>query len=123
MQNIYDLLGGQATIAKIVHAFYPRVQQDALLAPLFPDDLTDVMEKQCLFLTQFFGGPSLYSDIHGHPMMRARHGRFRITPDHATAWLLCMQAALQEVIVDEDVQHIVLERLQGPAYFFVNDTP
>ncbi|TMZ36911.1 hypothetical protein EMG21_33750, partial [Klebsiella pneumoniae] len=57
--TIYDRIGGYPTISRIVEAFYPRVQRDPLLAPIFPDDIRPVMEKQRLFLTQFFGGPPL----------------------------------------------------------------
>ena len=92
--SLYDLIGGAATVERIVNAFYPLVQQDKLLAPLFPQNIDPVMEKQIQFLTQFFGGPPLFSDEHGHPMMRARHLPFAITREHADAWLGCMSGAL-----------------------------
>ncbi len=117
---MYDMLGGAKTIRAIVEAFYPIVQQNPVIGPLFPDDIRPVMEKQYLFLTQFFGGPPLYSDQYGHPMMRARHMPFRITPDSAAAWLACMERALTEVGIDEQLKQTVLMRLSGPANHFVN---
>jgi len=78
------------------------------------------MEKQYLFLTQFLGGPSLYSDEYGHPMMRARHLPFPITPERAEAWLGCMAAALAETSIPEPLQKLMIERLSGPANHFVN---
>lgn len=118
--SIYENLGGAETIRRIVEAFYPRVVADPLIGPLFPADINPVMEKQYMFLTQFFGGPSLYSDMHGHPMMRARHMAFPVTPERAEAWLACMSAALEEVGVDEPLRAIVIQRLSGPAHHFVN---
>lgn len=118
--SIYDNLGGAETIRRLVEAFYPRVVADPLIGPLFPADINPVMEKQYMFLTQFFGGPSLYSDMHGHPMMRARHMAFPVTPERAGAWLACMSAALEEIGVDEPLRSFVIQRLSGPAHHFVN---
>lgn len=51
--SLYDNLGGEETIRRLVEAFYPRVQREPLLGPLFPEDITPVMEKQFMFLSQF----------------------------------------------------------------------
>lgn len=53
-------------------------------------------------------------------MMRARHLPFEITPERAAAWLGCMANALDEVGMEKALKEAVLERLQGPAYHFVN---
>lgn len=118
--TLYDALGGAEAIRDLVARFYPKVQAHPLLAPLFPEDILPVMEKQYLFLTQFLGGPSLYSDQYGHPMMRARHLPFAITPERAAAWLECMSAALAETSVPEPLRKLTIERLSGPANHFVN---
>ncbi len=91
MSEFYEAMGGADGIRKLVEAFYPKVQEHPLLAPLFPEDIAPVMEKQYMFLTQFFGGPPLFSEQYGHPMMRARHMAFPITPERAEAWLGCMK--------------------------------
>jgi hemoglobin len=118
--TLYEAIGGAATVRKLVEAFYPKVQVDPDIGPLFPEDITPVKEKQYLFLTQFFGGPPLYSEQYGHPMMRARHLPFPITTERADAWLRCMKRALVEIGLSDELQAIVLERLKGPAYHFVN---
>ncbi|TBL73996.1 globin [Paenibacillus thalictri] len=119
-ETIYEAIGGAPVLRKLVEAFYPKVQAHPLLGPLFPDNIMPVMEKQYMFLTQFFGGPSLYSDQYGHPMMRARHMPFPITPERAEAWLSCMSKALEEVGLEPQLRQFVLERLKGPAHHFVN---
>ena len=118
--ELYDYIGGETTIRNIVNAFYPKVLAHPLLAPIFPEDIEPLIDKQFQFLTQFFGGPSLYTDKHGNPMMRARHLPFPITKDRADAWLECMQRTLEEVVPSDEVRSIILDRLKGPAYFFVN---
>lgn len=119
-QTIYQQLGESAGLRSIIETFYGKVVQEPLLAPLFPEDIQPVIERQHQFLTQFFGGPTLYSDLHGHPMMRARHMRFPVTNERADAWLACMNAALQESGVEDELREFVITRLRGPAYHFVN---
>ncbi|MCY9667919.1 globin [Paenibacillus alginolyticus] len=118
--TLYELMGGAETVRRLVEAFYPKVQQNPLLSPLFPSDIEPVIEKQFMFLSQFFGGPSLYSDRHGHPMMRARHMAFPITVERADAWLGCMAEAMVEVGLPADLRDFLLERLKGSAYHFIN---
>jgi hemoglobin len=120
--TIYERIGGETALKQLVEQFYARVQTHPLLAPLFPENIQPVSDKQILFLSQFFGGPTLYSDLYGHPMMRARHMAFPITAEHADAWLGCMSEALAEINIDEFLQAAILERLQGTAYHFINTT-
>jgi hemoglobin len=119
-QTGYQLMGGAQTIRRLVEAFYPKVQADPLIAPLFPSDIEPVMEKQYLFLTQFFGGPMLYSEQIGQPMMRARHIPVPINNERADAWLRCMNEAMIEIHLEDNLRKMLLERLKGSAYHFVN---
>lgn len=119
-RTLFELMGGAETVSRLVEVFYSKVQQEPLLSPLFPANIGPVIEKQQLFLTQFFGGPTLYSDQHGHPMMRARHLPFPITKERADAWLGCMTEAMTEVGLPEDLKGFLIERLRGSAYHFVN---
>lgn len=118
--TLFDSMGGAEAVRRIVEAFYPKVQQHPLLSPLFPSDIGPVMDKQYMFLSQFFGGPTLYSDTHGHPMMRARHMPFPITVERADAWLSCMSEAMMEVGLSQDLRDFLRDRLKGSAYHFVN---
>lgn len=118
--TIYQQLGESDGLRSIIETFYGNVVREPLLAPLFPEDMGPVMEKQHQFLTQFFGGPPLFSEQHGHPMMRARHMRFPVTNERADAWLACMNASLRENGVEDELREFVIARLKGPAYHFVN---
>jgi hemoglobin len=118
--SLYEAIGGAGAVRELVEKFYPKVKDDPLLSPLFPEDINPVMERQYLFLSQFFGGPALYSEQFGHAMMRGRHLPFPVTPSRARAWLTCMSGALAESSIPEPLHAIVLERLSGPAFHFVN---
>ena len=119
-QSIYDLIGGGETIRKLVDAFYTRVGKHPDLAPIFPEDLTETADKQYLFLTQFLGGPTLYSDRYGHPMLRARHMPFEITPTRAKAWLACMAEAMDEIGLEGPVRDFMYERFIQTGHHMVN---
>ena len=68
--------------ARIVHRFYEGVAADEVLRPLYPEeDLGPAAERFTLFLAQYWGGPTTYSDTRGHPRLRMRHAPFRVTPD------------------------------------------
>ncbi|MCT8140387.1 globin [Anaerobacillus sp. CMMVII] len=116
----YVAIGGKEVLDKLVDTFYEKVKLHPLLAPIFPEDLTETARKQKQFLTQFLGGPNLYSEEHGHPMLRARHMPFPITNEHAVAWLQCMDEAMDEVQLDGPVRDYFFERLTQTAYHMVN---
>ncbi|MBD7938091.1 MULTISPECIES: globin domain-containing protein [Cytobacillus] len=115
----FDALG-EEKLHQLVEAFYKRVGQHPELVPIFPDDLTETIRKQKQFLTQFLGGPPLYTSEHGHPMLRARHLPFAITMTRAKAWLSCMEDAMNEVELDIRLKEGFLERLTLTAQHMVN---
>ncbi|WP_349410275.1 globin [Pseudalkalibacillus sp. SCS-8] len=119
-QTPFENIGGSHMIEKLVEAFYNRVQHHPDLAPIFPDDLTETMRKQKQFLTQFLGGPTLYTAEHGHPMLRARHLPFPITKTRAEAWLSCMKEAMEEVDLESPYKEQIISRLTMTAYHMVN---
>ncbi|MFP7254607.1 globin [Terribacillus goriensis] len=119
-ETLYDGIGGQAILEQLVDAFYRRVAEHPDLKPIFPDDLTETRRKQKQFLTQFFGGPPLYTEEHGHPKLRYRHLPFEITPTRKDAWLSCMAAALVESDIEEPYKSIIYERLALTAHHMMN---
>lgn len=118
-QTPYEAIG-EKQLHQLVETFYIHVHRHPLLKPIFPNDLTETIRKQKQFLTQFLGGPSLYSDEHGHPMLRARHMHFEITPERAEAWLECMSAAMDEVQLGTEIREFIFSRLTLTAQHMVN---
>ncbi|ANU17635.1 globin domain-containing protein [Planococcus maritimus] len=116
----YDQIGAE-TLSNLVDAFYSRVSAHPQLAPIFPDDLTETARKQKQFLTQYLGGPNIYSAEHGHPRLKARHHPFPITPDRAQAWLECMSEAMDEVGLSGQFRETFFNRLVLTAHHMVND--
>lgn len=120
-RTLFMEIGGAETIDKLVKAFYPRVYADQDLSPLFEGDMEDIMRKQRMFLSQFTGGPALYSQEFGPPAMQQRHLPFEITPKRAKCWLQCMKEAFQEIGLDEiPAGAVFYERLTQVAGIMIN---
>ncbi len=115
----YEELGAEK-LSELLNAFYSRVAKHPLLIPIFPEDLTETIRKQIQFQTQYLGGPNLFTEEHGHPMMRARHMHFKITPDRAQAWLECMAEAMDEIGLDGKFREVYFKRLALTAHHMVN---
>lgn len=118
--SVYELIGGAETLEALVNGLYDRIAKHPDLIPIFPEDLTETRKKQYMFLTQFFGGPRLYAETYGPPMMRARHLKFPITPKRASAWLSCMSGAMDDVGLSGDIRAFMYARLTQVAGHMVN---
>lgn len=115
----YEEIGAEK-LSELIHAFYKRVSENPLLIPIFPEDFTETIRKQIQFQTQYLGGPNLFTEEHGHPMMRARHMHFKITPDRAQAWLECMAGAMDDIGLDGKFREIYYKRLVMTAHHMIN---
>jgi hemoglobin len=96
-RGFFDAVGGEPVFRRIVARFYLEVGRDELLRALYPEeDLGPAEERLVLFLMQYWGGPTTYSDERGHPRLRMRHSPFAIGPRERDAWLRAMRIAVDE---------------------------
>lgn len=121
LPTLYEQIGPDKMEA-LVNAFYPKVYADPHLIPIFDIvDITEIMRKQLMFLTQFTGGPALFSEAFGSPMMKYRHLPHEITPTRALSWLGCMKEAFDETgLSDLPAGQEFYERLTRVAGIMVN---
>ena len=94
--TLYERVGGTPFFERLVDAFYDGVAVDDVLLRLYPEapDLTGARHRLTLFLIQYWGGPTTYSDERGHPRLRMRHLPFLIGPAERDHWLAHMAAAV-----------------------------
>jgi hemoglobin len=94
--TVYEAVGGMPFFEGLVDRFYEGVRADAELLALYPqpDDLSGARHRLTLFLAQYWGGPTTYSQERGHPRLRMRHMSFAIGPDARDRWLVHMAAAI-----------------------------
>jgi hemoglobin len=100
----FERIGGEAAVRRLVSRFYELM--DTLpeaygIRKLHQPDLSGAAQKLFMYLCGWLGGPQLYVEKYGHPMLRARHLPFAIASAEAEQWMLCMRQAMAEVIEDE----------------------
>ena len=118
--NLFDAVGGQPFFDELVERFYRGVAADPLLAQLYPDDLTGPKRHLALFLGQYWGGPTTYSDQRGHPRLRMRHQPFRVNPEARDHWLDHMRHAVASANLAPLHAVTLMDYLERAAYSMVN---
>ena len=108
----YQLLGGDAKVRELVERFYDLMELEpayAQLRSVHGSSLVSAREKLYLFLSGWLGGPALYTDRFGHPMLRARHLPFAIGATERDQWMDCMVQAMEEVEVPQDLSQALAQ--------------
>lgn len=118
--TLFDHVGGQPFFDTLVDRFYDGVESDAPLRAMYPDDLEPGKRGLALFLGQYFGGPTTYSDEKGHPRLRMRHVNFRIGPEARDGWVRHMTAAVVQADLDEPTQTQMLDYFAMAAQHMIN---
>jgi hemoglobin len=106
-QTPYTLLGGEAAVRTLVERFYDLMDLEpkyAAIRRLHAADLAHAREKLFLFLSGWLGGPSLYIERFGHPMLRARHLPFAIGLVERDQWMACMEQAMLDTGVGDELR-------------------
>ena len=94
-ETVYDQVGGEAFFTELVADFYSGVADDPVLRPMYVDeDLAESESRLRLFLMQYWGGPSGYQELRGHPRLRMRHAPFPVDEAARDHWLACMRSAI-----------------------------
>ncbi len=101
--EIYEQMG-EANIFTMLEDFYRELERSSL-RPMFPEDMIAASHKSAAFFVGLLGGPPLYHQRYGNPMMRARHTPFEIDEEARLVWLGCFERVLDHAT----------ERYQFPA--------
>ncbi len=119
--SFYDEVGGADVFDRLVAGFYRRVADDDVLRPLYPEeDLGPAQERLTLFLAQYWGGPTTYSDRRGHPRLRMRHAPYAVTPLARDRWLHHFRAGLDAAQLTPEQDQRFWEYAHHAAMFMVN---
>jgi len=108
----FDALGGEAKIRSIVDRFYDIIDTDApSVRAMLPKDDSASREKLSAYLTEWTGGPELYTPDRGHPAMRMRHAPFAIGADEVAVWLSCFGRSLDENDVTGPIREFLDDKI------------
>ncbi|CCB66862.1 group II truncated hemoglobin [Hyphomicrobium sp. MC1] len=101
--SMFERIGGADVIDRLVENFYARMDtlpEARTVRDMHDSDLGPIAKVLKRYLSEWTGGPKLYSVEKGHPRLRQRHLGFSIGPAERDAWLLCMRGALDDEIAD-----------------------
>ena len=101
--SMFDRIGGAVAVDRLVEAFYghmDKLPQAATIRDMHAADMGQIKIVLKRYLSEWTGGPKLYSPEKGHPRLRQRHMHFAIDNDARDAWMTCMTRALDETIAD-----------------------
>ena len=116
--TLYELIGGETELRALVDRFYDAMDsapEAKNVRAIHPDDLTESRNKLYMFLSGWSGGPPLYMQKIGHPRVRQRHMPFPIGNIERNEWLWCMERALGEHEMPDEVRQFLLSKLRPLA--------
>ncbi len=121
MTSPYERMGGAAAFERLTAAFYRGVAEDPVLRPLYPEaDLAPAQRRLRMFLEQYWGGPTTYSQERGHPRLRMRHVPFAVTPLARDRWLHHMNAAIDTIDLAPEDEAALRSYMDAAAQSLVN---
>ena len=106
--SLYDAVGGAAGLSRLAAAFIRALHDEPNLSELrgiyAGADLNRYEARLKEFLSGWLGGPPLYLERHGMPMLREGHRRLVITHTARHQWVAAMRTALEETVPDPEVR-------------------
>lgn len=91
--EIYASMGTEGVFG-MLEAFYAELGRSEI-RHIFSEDLVAASQRSAAFYVQLFGGPPLYNQKYGNPMMRARHLPFEINESARKVWRDCFYRILE----------------------------
>lgn len=122
-ETLYSKLGGEDWVQRFTSRFYQLMDTRADAAAcrnIHPQSLAGSQQKLFDYLTGWLGGPPLFVEKHGPPMLRARHLHAKIGEAEISGWLACFHQAWQETVTDAAISEIVVPRVEALAQHMRN---
>lgn len=126
--SVYQQLGGEDGISRLVDLFYDIVEQDPAAAALHMLHLdghgvAHSRVEQTRFLMGFFGGPRLYVEFHGHSDVRAIHAHVPVTAETRDIWIRSMGKAFDQAGLPPEVKKRAMTALATAAHLVHDVNP
>ena len=119
--SVYNRVGGLIFFTDLVEKFYNIVENDPLLRPMYPENLTPGKEHLAGFLAQYWGGPMEYTQMRGHPRLRMRHSPFTIGKKERDRWVYYMLSALDDMEISTEDKRLIKEYFENTATLLINN--
>ena len=117
--DMFERIGGQPTVDRLVDLLYDGIEDDDQLWPLFPRDLASGRFMQKLFFAEWLGGPRRYSE-RAYAGLKHRHDGRPITPELASRWLGHFSRAMGAAVAAESDREAIFTQVRSLAMALVN---
>lgn len=91
--EIYESMG-ETGVFRMMEDFYEELGRSKIRL-MFGRDLMTSARRAAAFYVQLLGGPPMYNERYGNPMMRRRHFPFKIDESARKIWLACFYRMLE----------------------------
>lgn len=119
MKSLYERIGGEETVIRLVDSFYERVFQDDDLVDFFNGaQVGRLKQMQKEFFTIALGGPSKYSDIN---LAHAHKGR-NIETSHFRAFVQHLFDTIAEFDFSEEERYQIITDINTYVEDIVDDS-
>lgn len=121
--SLYERIGGEDGIRRFTRRFYALMDSEpeaAACRAIHPPSLDGSEQKLFEYLSGWLGGPQLFVERRGPPMLRRRHMVAPIGPAESAGWLLCFRWALVETVPDETLRAAILPQIEQLAQHMRN---
>ncbi|MDB5775848.1 MAG: hemoglobin-like protein [Herbaspirillum sp.] len=121
--SVFEMIGGAEKLREMIDRFYDLMDLEpefAGLRALHPPTLDGSRDKTYKFLSGWSGGPNLYVEQYGHPMLRARHLPYAIGLSERDQWLRCMARAMEDIGLGENLRERLLTSFYQTADWMRN---
>ncbi len=122
-QTLYERIGGEAGVRALTRRFYELMDalpEAAATRAIHPPNLDDSEQKLFEYLTGWLGGPPIFVEKRGPPMLRRRHLHVPIGSAEIVGWLACFRRAWGETVNDPGLDSIVLPQVEKLAHHMRN---
>ena len=123
--TLYDLIGGETGVRKLVEVFYDIIEtrpeaHKLNLLHLRGNGVAHARVEQFNFLCGFLGGPKLYVEKHGHSNIRTMHDYIEISAESKDIWLRCMALAIDTMDIEVSIKAKLMNHFTSVAERLVN---
>ncbi|GGK29401.1 group II truncated hemoglobin [Salinarimonas ramus] len=123
VKTLYDAIGGAPVVERLAARFYALMDtlpEARACREIHPETLEQSEEMLRLYLTGWLGGPPVYVERRGPPMLRRRHLHAPIGTAEIEGWLACFERAWTQSVADRALDEVLLPKVRALAWHMRN---
>jgi hemoglobin len=117
--DLFERIGGQPAVDRLVDLLYDGISDDDQLRPLFPRDLAGGRSMQKLFFAEWLGGPCRFSE-QAYAGLSHTHDGLPITTALASRWLEHFRRAVEATVAADSDRGAIFAQVRSLAMALIS---